>query len=95
MIVGDDSRSFKTQGLKVGDIGITKIHLIGDVYDLKNIDDFAGVYATFEVGATLGKASANSLWLENKKGVKLNLKSSSGKGVDLSLTVEGLNISME
>ena len=63
-----------------------------DVYDLKNIADFAGVYASFEMGATLGYASKNALWLKNTKGVKLNMKSSSGEGVALSLAAEGFKI---
>ncbi len=95
LLFDDMSRSFKTSGLKLGGIGINKVHLIGDVYELNNIDDFAGVYATFEMGATLGKASKNSLWLKNSKGVKINLKSSSGTGASLSLSVEGFNISLK
>ena len=93
--VGDESRSFKTEGLKIGGLGVNKIHLIGDLYNLKNIADFAGVYASFEMGATLGYASKNALWLKNTKGVKLNMKSSSGEGVALSLAAEGFKISMD
>ena len=59
VIMGDQSRSFKTEGLKLGGIGMHKIHLVGNVYDLKNINDFAGVYAEFQMGGTLGYASFN------------------------------------
>ena len=87
--------SFKTGGLKLGGIGIHKLRLAGDVYELKNIEDFAGIYAVFQVGGPLGEASKNSLWLKNTKGVKLNLKSTGGEGVALAIGVEGLKISMD
>ena len=93
--MGDESRSFKTTGIKLGGIGINKLHLIGNVYDMKNIEDFAGIYATFQMGATLGYASKDSIWLKNDKGVKINLKSSGAEGVALSLSVEGLDIIMK
>jgi hypothetical protein len=94
VVMGDESRSFKTTGIKLGGIGIHKLHLIGNVYDMKKIEDFAGIYATFQLGATLGYASKNSLWLKNDKGVKINLKSSGAEGVSLAIGVEGLDIIM-
>lgn len=95
VVMGDESRSFKTTGIKLGGIGINKLHLIGNVYDMKKIKDFAGIYATFQMGATLGYASKDSLWLKNDKGVKINLKSSGAEGVALSIGVEGLDIIMK
>ncbi len=95
VIMGDQSRSFKTKGLKLGGIGIHKIHLVGNVYDMKNMDDFAGVYAAFQLGATLGYDTKNAIWLKNTKGVKLNLKTVGGEGVALAIGVEGLEISMD
>lgn len=89
------SYKFKTGGIKLGGIGVHKIQLVGDVYDLKKIEDFAGIYGSFQVGATLGEASKNSIWVKNTNGVKLNLKSTAGEGVALALGVEGLKITME
>jgi hypothetical protein len=93
--MGDESRSFKTTGIKLGSVGIHKIHLIGNVYDLNKMEDFAGTYASFEMGATLGYASADAIWLKNDKGVKINLKSSGATGISLEIDVEGLDIIME
>ncbi len=93
--MGDESRSFKTTGIKLGGIGINKLHLTGNVYDMKKIEDFAGIYATFQLGATLGYATKDAIWLKNKKGVKINLKSSGAEGVALSIGVEGLDIIMK
>ena len=95
VVMGDESRSFKTSGLKLGGLGIQKIHLVGNVYELKNIEDIAGIYATFQMGGTLGYASKGAIWLKNDKGVKINLKSSSGEGVSLSLDVEGFKIKLK
>lgn len=95
LMFGDKSYNFKTGGIKLGGIGIQKIDLEGTVYDLKNIDDFSGIYGTFQLGGTLGYASKNSIWLKNTNGVKLNLKTTSGEGVALAIGVEGLKISME
>ncbi|NOQ78897.1 MAG: hypothetical protein GQ546_05805 [Gammaproteobacteria bacterium] len=95
VVMGEESRSFKTTGIKLGGIGIHKLHLIGNVYDMKNIEDFGGIYAAFQLGATLGYASKNSIWLKNDKGVKLNLKSSGAEGVALAIGVEGLDIIMK
>ncbi len=93
--MGGESRSFKTTGIKLGGIGINKLHLIGNVYDMKKIEDFAGIYATFQLGATLGYATKDAIWLKNDKGVKINLKSSGAEGVALSIGVEGLDIIMK
>jgi len=89
------SHSFKTGGIKLGGIGIHKISLEGNVYNLNKIEDFAGIYASAQVGATLGYADANAVWLKNTNGVKLNLKSTGGEGVALALGVEGLKITMD
>ena len=95
LTVDGQSHSFKTGGIKLGGIGVHKMSLSGDVYELKNIEDFAGVYASFQMGGTLGYADKNSLWLKNTKGVKLNLKSTAGEGVALAIGVEGLKITMD
>lgn len=95
VVMGDESRSFKTTGIKLGGVGVEKIHLIGNVYDMKKIKDFGGIYAAFQMGATLGYASKDSIWLKNDKGVKLNLKSSAAEGVALAIGVEGLDIIMK
>jgi len=89
-----ESRKFKTDGLKLGGFGIHKVKLHGDVYNLENIDDFAGVYGVAEAGATLGNASKGDTVMKNDKGVVLHLKSAA-QGIALDLGVEGLKITLE
>ena len=95
LLLGDESYSFKTGGLKLGGLGVHKIHLVGDVYNLLDVADFPGIYFAAQAGATLGNSTAQDLWLKNSKGVKLKLRSSGASGVALSIGVEGFKISMK
>jgi len=95
LLLGDESYSFKTGGLKLGGLGVHKIHLVGDVYNLLDVADFPGVYFAAQAGATLGNSTAQDLWLKNSKGVKLKLRSSGASGVALSIGVEGFKITMK
>ena len=88
------SYKFKTDGLKLGGFGVNKVKLTGDVYDLKNVADFAGIYGVAEAGATLGNASKGDFVMKNDKGVILHLKSAA-QGIALDLGLEGLRITLE
>ena len=54
LLFGDNSCSFKTGGIKIGGVDIHKIHMVGNVYDLKDVADFAGIYFVAEAGGPLG-----------------------------------------
>jgi hypothetical protein len=84
---------FKVSGLNLISLGVTSMDAEGEVYNLKELDDFPGKYFGVEAGATLIKGSAG-LVLKNSSGVVLNLKSER-KGVDLRIGNEGLSISPE
>jgi hypothetical protein len=88
------SYKFKTDGLKLGGFGVNKVKLTGDVYNLKDIGDFAGVYGVAEVGAAFAKVSKGDFVMKNRKGVVLHLKSGA-EGFALDLGVEGLKITLE
>lgn len=81
---------FKVSGLNLIALGVTSINAKGDVYNVKNLNDFPGKYFGIEAGATLIQESAG-LVLENTKEVVLNLKSEL-KGAELKMGNEGLNI---
>jgi len=84
---------FKVSGVSVGaSIGVHKLKVSGEVYDLKDVADFSGMYLEFEAGATLVEG-ASGMWLKNDKGVTLHLKSEN-EGVALELGSGGLNISV-
>jgi hypothetical protein len=87
------SHSFKTGGLKIGGIGVHKVHLTGDVYKLDNVADFAGIYFVAEAGITVIKGKGG-FWFKNDKGVTLHMKASA-EGVALDIGAEGLEIKMK
>jgi hypothetical protein len=91
----DQSYEFRIDGLKLGGFGVHKVKLTGEVYDLDDVADFAGVYAAAEAGFTVGDAGKGDFWLKNDKGVKLRLKSPASEGIALDLGVEGLDIRMK
>ena len=93
LLLGDDSYSFKTGGLKLGGVGVQSVHVTGDVYHLNKVKDFSGTYIELEAGATLVKGSGG-LWMKNGKGVTLHLKSK-GEGLALSLSAGGLKITLD
>ena len=92
LLLDGHSHNFKVSGLKLGGIGVHKVHLVGDVYNLKNVGDLAGDYVSWQAGLTAG-VGKSVIAMKNKKGVKLRLKSSKDEGVALSVGVEGFTIS--
>lgn len=84
--------AFKIGGIKLGGMGIDKIHLTGNVYNLKKVEDFAGVYFEADAAITVVKG-AGGTWMKNDKGVSIHL-SGSTDGLSLGLGVEGVKITL-
>ena len=84
---------FKVEGLSVAEVGITKAEATGNVYNLKSIDDFAGVYAAAAAEGTAGKGVGVSS-LRNDKGVVINIKSET-KGANIKVAASGLKVTVE
>ncbi len=74
-------------------MGIHKVHLVGEVYNLADVNDFAGVYFAAEAGVTVVKGKGG-LSMKNDKGVVIHLKANAD-GVALNLGVEGFKITLE
>jgi ABC-type amino acid transport substrate-binding protein len=84
---------FTVQGLNVAAVGFSKIHAVGDVYNLKTAADLAGKYVAVSAGLSLAKGVAG-LSMRNDKGVVINLRSAQ-QGVQLNLGVDGFEIKMK
>ena len=84
---------FKVDGLSFGELGKTKAAASGQVYNLKSLDDFDGVYAAGSAGATGAKGKGVTA-LTNSNGVSLILKSET-QGYDLKAAAEGIKIKLE
>ena len=86
LVFGGQKYSFSIGGLGVGGIGVSKMEAHGNVYNLKNINDFAGGYVQARYGLAVGSMSTGQLWLQNAKGVVLELKA---KRTGLALSLGG------
>ncbi len=78
-------------GLGVGGLGVSELKASGDVYGLKNREDFAGAYVQLRRGWALGDQGKGMLWLQNDKGVTMRLKVQR-RGLSLSLGADGVII---
>jgi hypothetical protein len=86
------THKIKIDGLSVVDLGISKIHATGEVFNLVEPKDLRGTFVTGEAGVTIiGGGSAAAM--KNSNGVVLQLKSTQ-KGLKLTLAPGGMNIDL-
>jgi hypothetical protein len=83
---------FKVEGLDVVAVGFKQATGVGNVYNLKNIKDFAGTYVAATASGTVGGGMGASS-MRNDKGVVINL-SGVGQGVDFRLAVSGMTVKL-
>jgi hypothetical protein len=84
---------FSVNGLTVGDVGISTISAVGNVYDLNNPSDLAGNYAA--VGASIAVGSGvGGVSMKNQRGVRIELYSVQ-QGIQLTIGPQGFNIEMK
>lgn len=81
---------FTVKAVTAGGVGASKITAKGDVYFMKNVEDFAGLYSAATMGATIGKGAGASQY-ENNKGVFLKVTSKS-EGLALTLGLGGVQV---
>ncbi|MFZ5428226.1 MAG: hypothetical protein ACOZEN_14770 [Thermodesulfobacteriota bacterium] len=85
--------SFKVGSLGVGGFGVSRITSLGEVYNLKRLEDFPGTYFQARAGYTALDEGKGVQWMENTNGVVLKLRSTS-KGLALHLGADGFIIEM-
>ena len=83
----------KVDGLSIGEVGLTDVKAKGNIYNLKSLDDFNGVYAAGGAGATAGKGKGAAA-LTNANGVSILLTSVT-KGASLKIAAEGMKLQIE
>jgi hypothetical protein len=84
---------FNVGGAGIGGIGASEIEAEGEVYNLRDVAQFAGAYGEARYGFALGRRSAGELWLQNEAGVIMRLKARR-EGLMLSLGGSAVVISM-
>ena len=90
---GGKTYKFKTEGVRVGSVGYEKLTLVGEVYRLKKVEDFAGYYSAAQTGAALIKG-LSGYWLSAENGVMIRFKGKS-EGAALNLGFSGMKFTME
>ena len=83
---------FKVSGLDVVAVGIKQATGVGEVYNLKKLEDFEGQYVKAAVGATVG-GGASATSMRNDKGVVISL-TGVGQGIDFRLAVSGMDVTL-
>lgn len=67
------SYPFKLAGGVTGGFGASDTKVRGEVYNLKNVSDFAGLYTLSTGGAGLELSGKSDLWLRNSTGVVVHM----------------------
>ncbi len=84
---------FKVEGLSVGEVGVTKAEATGNVYDLKNLEDFDGIYGAASAGIAVQEGKGATAVINPRK-VQIVLTSQT-KGANLKIAAEGLKVKLE
>ena len=83
---------FKVSGLTVGDVGMSTVSAVGNVYNLNNPSDLGGNYAAVGAGVTVG-GGGGGVSMKNQKGVQIELYTVQ-QGLQLTIGPQGFNIEM-
>src|SRR5262245_25931819 len=87
---------FRVSGLAVGRVGVTNSSAVGDVFNLKHLQDFNGHYTVSGAGTrgvTLGAGQTGTI-MSNQAGVIVRL-SSTQKGIAVNATGGGLTMQLQ
>ena len=84
---------FSVDELAVDAVGAATATVSGEVYHLKSLDDFSGIYAAGTAAATLGEGAGVAA-MQNQAGVVIKLVSTT-QGLDLKLAASGVKISLK
>lgn len=93
LLYNGKSYPFSLQGLEIVGLGFSQVDATGQVYHLKQLSDFEGVYASAEAGASAGSGPAVTA-MQNPNGVVLHLRATQ-EGVKLTLAAQGVNIDLK
>ena len=87
---------FKVSGMAVGRVGVTSSSAVGDVFNLRHLQDFNGNYSVSGAGTrgvTLGAGQTGTV-MSNQAGVIVRI-SSTQKGIAVNATGGGLTLQLQ
>jgi len=83
---------FTVRGFDVGDVGVAKVIANGMVFNLKNVEDFSGMFAAVVAGVTFGGgAESGAMYNNSKVGM---LWTGMNQGLSFSLAHSGFNVQL-
>jgi hypothetical protein len=85
--------AFSISGVSVANVGASSLNASGKVYNLKQLKDFAGTYASVAAGVTVG-GGGSVAYLRNQNGVVIMLTSTQ-EGLDFQLSGNGTKITLQ
>jgi hypothetical protein len=88
------SYPFTVKGLNALGIGASTMNGTAEIFHLRNLSDFAGVYGAAGAAAAVGTLGGTAAVLRNSKGVEMRLNTQS-EGLELSLAISGVNITLD
>ena len=83
---------FTVRGFDIGDVGVAKVIANGMVFNLKNVEDFSGMFAAAVAGATFG-AGAGSGAMYNNNRVTM-VWTGTNQGLNFTLAHSGVNVQL-
>jgi hypothetical protein len=84
---------FSISGLSAGNVGAASATVSGEVFNLKNLDDFNGNYTGAGAGATVA-GGGGGMTMKNQNGVVMNLVATT-KGLSLKAGVDGMKVELK
>jgi hypothetical protein len=84
---------FKAKGVTALGAGAEKITGAAEIYHLKALTDFNGVYGLAGAGGAAGKVGGGTAVLKNDKGVEIRMHAQD-KGLELNLAVSGVTVTL-
>ena len=84
---------FEIRGITVADVGFSRLSGRGRVYNLKNVQDFAGTYAASTGEVTAGRGRAGQA-LINGAGVQIRIDNIT-RGAELAGSADGIQVTLK
>lgn len=84
---------FSVSGLSAGNIGASSAELSGQVFNLKNLDDFNGNFTSVGGGATVA-GGGGGMSMRNQNGVVMNVVGTT-KGLSFKLGADGMKVELK
>jgi len=91
-LLDGSQHQFKVSGLDVVAVGVKQATGVGNVYNMKKLEDFEGQYVKAAAGIVVG-GGVGATSMRNDNGVVLNI-TGVGQGIDFRLAVSGMEVKL-